>query len=626
MEAALRDPRDPQEARMPNHGGQCVELPTDLLGNVFEFAGGRAILTRLVLVCRTWASAGADEALWRRLVARRWEHLHGLPADTLDSSAISLDARSAYDLRDVYFRLVARPTSLVSKTRLLALSAPADAPLAGLTEARFMGRQLGGNQTVVANLPWASSALGTVHGNKDDDLGFATAPVATLRPVMSSSAPVPRLVAALEVANYFEVTIFPAPQNHPSLASGSGWHGRPCVAVGMCTSRFPVVGKMPGWDRHSFAYHGDDGCKFRDSTYGDPYGPPFGVGDVVGCGVRVRAPGLDGEEEGARVFFTLNGTLLDDPCIHLGYLAKEGLRACVGVDTFSPVRVNLGQEPFAFDIASLANVLPRSSQLTLPSPVPGLRQREGAQPGHASRTPPEPAWHGDHTGRASHPRTPEEVRAALRASWASARATDARACAGLSAEHEVINALRLGANPADLINLLLLGGGGGAATVHQLLDHGPHDAAEGHVSHAVWGMAPGMFAQAALDALDSEATSDSEGEEEEEEDATSTGDSDEDDQGDDSDRAYTDEDDDATSSSDHEDGAAEEEESDVGEDGGPHPPWTADSSESDLSDLASDSGAEGGDADDTSSLDPADEPSWGSVAAAAGSEAGLPWC
>ncbi|KAJ1627877.1 hypothetical protein T492DRAFT_554619, partial [Pavlovales sp. CCMP2436] len=54
------------------------------------------------------------------------------------------------------------------------------------------------------------------------------------------------------------------------------------VAVGMCNARFPLTGRMPGWDRHSFAYHGDDGCKFQNSNQGESFGPPFGIGDVIG--------------------------------------------------------------------------------------------------------------------------------------------------------------------------------------------------------------------------------------------------------------------------------------------------------------------------------------------------------
>ena len=60
----------------------------------------------------------------------------------------------------------------------------------------------------------------------------------------------------------------------------------PCVAIGLSTSSFPLGSKMPGWDANSFGYHSDDGGVFRNN--GDmvrEFGPKWGEGDVVGCGV-----------------------------------------------------------------------------------------------------------------------------------------------------------------------------------------------------------------------------------------------------------------------------------------------------------------------------------------------------
>jgi hypothetical protein len=55
---------------------------------------------------------------------------------------------------------------------------------------------------------------------------------------------------------------------------------------------------MPGWSEGSFAYHGDDGSLFLENQEGMPYGPTYGMFDVIGCGVDY------GKGE---VFFTKNG-------------------------------------------------------------------------------------------------------------------------------------------------------------------------------------------------------------------------------------------------------------------------------------------------------------------------------
>ena len=40
--------------------------------------------------------------------------------------------------------------------------------------------------------------------------------------------------------------------------------------------------RLPGWDKHSYGYHGDDGHSFCSSGQGQKYGPTFTTGDVVG--------------------------------------------------------------------------------------------------------------------------------------------------------------------------------------------------------------------------------------------------------------------------------------------------------------------------------------------------------
>lgn len=43
------------------------------------------------------------------------------------------------------------------------------------------------------------------------------------------------------------------------------------------------LSRLPGWEKNSFGYHGDDGCAFQSSGTGSAYGPTFSTGDVIGC-------------------------------------------------------------------------------------------------------------------------------------------------------------------------------------------------------------------------------------------------------------------------------------------------------------------------------------------------------
>ena len=47
------------------------------------------------------------------------------------------------------------------------------------------------------------------------------------------------------------------------------------------------MNRLPGWDKHSYGYHGDDGHSFCSSGSGQPYGPTFTTNDVIGCGVNL---------------------------------------------------------------------------------------------------------------------------------------------------------------------------------------------------------------------------------------------------------------------------------------------------------------------------------------------------
>ena len=104
----------------------------------------------------------------------------------------------------------------------------------------------------------------------------------------------------------------------------------------MAWSARHLIPHRPGWTRSSWAYHGDDGNSYHGSgVSGVSYGPRFGAGDVVGCGL-CRA----NDEDLLAVYFVLNGRPLG-----VAYLIDGAgpLYAVVGMDSPAlSVTVNFG--------------------------------------------------------------------------------------------------------------------------------------------------------------------------------------------------------------------------------------------------------------------------------------------
>ncbi|KAL7555806.1 hypothetical protein ACA910_002271 [Epithemia clementina (nom. ined.)] len=160
----------------------------------------------------------------------------------------------------------------------------------------------------------------------------------------------PRLV------QYFEVTILPPPASDDDEGATmrlplDGNHSnndltRDCVAVGISCNEFALHTRMPGWDSYSYGYHGDDGGIFYETGHMlRQYGPRFGAGDVVGCGVDYLRHEL---------FFTLNGRNLGQAWKNLnanGDFYRRSWYPTVGMDTKCLVHCNFGvDEPFHFDL------------------------------------------------------------------------------------------------------------------------------------------------------------------------------------------------------------------------------------------------------------------------------------
>ncbi|GAM26086.1 hypothetical protein SAMD00019534_092610 [Acytostelium subglobosum LB1] len=77
------------------------------------------------------------------------------------------------------------------------------------------------------------------------------------------------------------------------------------VSVGLAGDDYPLTESHVGWKGRSYGYHSDDGRKFKwhndisNTNRGESYGPSFGQGDTIGCGVVSH-----------QMFFTKNGTFL----------------------------------------------------------------------------------------------------------------------------------------------------------------------------------------------------------------------------------------------------------------------------------------------------------------------------
>ncbi len=112
------------------------------------------------------------------------------------------------------------------------------------------------------------------------------------------------------------------------------------IAIGFSTNEASLE-RLPGWETHSWGYHGDDGKMFFGEHSGRSYGPTFGLGDVIGCGVNFNT---------CEAFFTKNG-------LDLGRCFRElkkdmKLYPTIGMKKHSGALVtgNFGQRPFVFDI------------------------------------------------------------------------------------------------------------------------------------------------------------------------------------------------------------------------------------------------------------------------------------
>eukprot|EP00026_Physarum_polycephalum_P010606 Phypoly_transcript_10773.p1 GENE.Phypoly_transcript_10773~~Phypoly_transcript_10773.p1 ORF type:complete len:355 (+),score=37.65 Phypoly_transcript_10773:139-1203(+) len=106
------------------------------------------------------------------------------------------------------------------------------------------------------------------------------------------------------------------------------------VAIGVGAAHISGKDMLPGWLPGSYGYHSDDGNAFLENGQGEPYGPPFATGDVVGCGLT-----LDN-----KLYFTKNGQNLGTAFT----LPRIKVFPIIGLDKAS-ISTNFGHSPFLYN-------------------------------------------------------------------------------------------------------------------------------------------------------------------------------------------------------------------------------------------------------------------------------------
>ncbi|KAI9490249.1 hypothetical protein BDB00DRAFT_838954 [Zychaea mexicana] len=111
------------------------------------------------------------------------------------------------------------------------------------------------------------------------------------------------------------------------------------IGIGFCWAS-NSLDRLPGWEEHSWGYHGDDGHLFSGPGTSKAYGPKFGTGDVIGCGFDFRT---------MSAFYTKNGVYLGTAFRNV---TGRSIFPFVGFKTPGErLRANFGQQDFTFDIA-----------------------------------------------------------------------------------------------------------------------------------------------------------------------------------------------------------------------------------------------------------------------------------
>jgi hypothetical protein len=347
------------------------ELPKEILLAVFQFsnvADLRSVMSVNKSFSNLLRSQEAIESIWKPQIVQRWPFVKSHQADLVDTLNIgynkllkcSVDTPEEID--ESLFP-VHGPTTRVTRSAANRSSKPAELVVTPEHFVHFTGTVGIGDRCIRSSvaLPHPSIkkqklpnllqrfAIPRICGPFHT---ISTSPRPFVAPFLTREGLVdltPRLIS------YFEVSILPieaAPldERHPHTVTMMQpfrvQRAPECVAVGVCTRRFGLQGRMPGWDAESYGYHGDDGGIFHDTgTMVQEFGHRFGVGDTVGCGVDY---GMNA------IFYTRNGQFSGYAFVLEPQHVEEELFPVVGLDTNCPVSCNFGTtKPFVFDLKKM---------------------------------------------------------------------------------------------------------------------------------------------------------------------------------------------------------------------------------------------------------------------------------
>ncbi|BGP18373.1 hypothetical protein JCM10213_000368 [Rhodosporidiobolus nylandii] len=278
-----------------------------------------------------------------------------------------------------------------------ALGTPALKKKASLSDAlsagsRTAGAEVGREAPILLPTCWDEDDRCALLELSSDGLGVSFAGSAKYGDRDAAAIRANRPVPSEAGVFYFEVTI-----------KDKGVSGY--IGIGL-SHRTVSLSRLPGWEENSYGFHADDGRAFCCQGTGEPFGPTFTTGDVIGCGVDFTGAGPPrGERErsgvkgreaqkqnatGGRVFFTKNGEFLGYAFCNL----QGKLYPTVGLRTPREcVRVNFGADPFRFDIEGLVLERKRTvlSRIASTAPSPSSLLSIAPSPPIPSLLPPAPS-------------------------------------------------------------------------------------------------------------------------------------------------------------------------------------------------------------------------------------------
>lgn len=234
----------------------------------------------------------------------------------------------------------------------------------------FEGKEQGKNRAVVANEHFPVTQSSSNEFMTDNALTLRPLSATPFTKIMSTGT-TGRLVPVSSYVAYFEISIHALDASAPLQVSHTAQYERndlfledikPCVSIGISRHGFNLYRFLPGWDPHSFGFHGDDGLFYcGDSTEGVHIANAnecmYGEGDTVGFGIVYPTKhGVFSEEDQhahGGFFFTKNGKLHAYLCNTYRHFFQHAWFPTIGTDSFNPITFNFGTnaiEPFIFDV------------------------------------------------------------------------------------------------------------------------------------------------------------------------------------------------------------------------------------------------------------------------------------